>query len=67
MRFEYRKWGTGIYEVIWLHDYNPIAKMFYRKSMGMVKKVGTKWIVEKNPSMKAATRKKLSEMMVNAA
>lgn len=63
MRFEYRNWGNGIYEVIHLFDYNPVAKMFYTKSMGMVEKKGNKWIAQKHPHLEAKTRKELSIMM----
>jgi hypothetical protein len=63
MKFEYRNWGKGIYEVIWLHDYNPVAKMFYTKSLGMVEKQSSRQWAAMNADLKAATRKELSEMM----
>ena len=63
MRFEYRNWGNSIYEVIWLYDYNPIAKMFLRQSIGMVEKQGSKWAAMNDASLQAGTRKELSEMM----
>lgn len=63
MRFEFRKWGKGIYEVIWLYDYNPVAKMFRRQSVGMVEKQGSKWAAMKNESLQAPTRKELAEIM----
>lgn len=63
MRFEYRKWGKGIYEVIHLFDYNPVAKMFYTKSIGMVEKKGSCWVSMKDANLAAKTRKELSEIM----
>lgn len=63
MRFEYKKWGKGVYDVVWLHDYNPVAKMFYTKSVGMVEKQGADWVAKDNPNLKAKTRKELAEIM----
>lgn len=63
MRFEFRNWGSGIYEVIYLFDYNPIAKMFYTKSVGMVEKKGKMWIAQKHPHLAAKTRKELAEKL----
>lgn len=63
MNFEYRKWGKGFYEVIYLYDYNPIAKMFLTKSLGIVEKKGKLWVMMNNPEMTAKTRKEISEMM----
>jgi hypothetical protein len=63
MRFEYRNWGGSTYGVIWLYDYNPIARMFLRESIGMVQKQGKEWVVLGEENMKAKTRKELSEMM----
>lgn len=62
MRFEYKKWGSGNYEVIWLYDYNPISRTFRTKSIGMVEKQGRKWAATKS-GLEAPTRKELAEIM----
>jgi|tagenome__1003787_1003787.scaffolds.fasta_scaffold17292776_3 hypothetical protein len=63
MRYEFKKWGKGSYELIWLYDYNPVAKMFYRKSIGMIDLQGKLWVAS-NSNLTAPTRKKLAEKMI---
>lgn len=62
LRFEYRQWGKGFYEVFWLHDYNPITKRFSYQSLGIAENHGTYWIAQ-GTDLKAKTRKQLAELM----